>query len=421
MKKRISLRDILFALIICVAFCGPGALYVGTNKLDLQVPEWLTMNDARYLQGYWDNVNVKQHVSVDGFTSGKLQKAFEDFMSENIPAKGEALLTNAALQRSAIVASNALFGWPCYPSFYNSDIGVDVAQARLFEIPTQVTSSTQTAVERTAQSMTEFADRHPELRTFVYLGTDAAHLADSVAAPLMSSPETYPKLREAFLANKGEALTWIDGEVTYNDYLTDWYKTDHHWNTRGAFEGYTRIATALGFGNELLSPTDIITLDQPRFYGAMARLGLDGDYYDNIVDYKFDSFPHYAVAINGEEVEESELFETDLDAVAWDQNRYANRYVEYFHDDYREITLTNPESTSEDVLLIVGDSYTNCIERFLAAHYKTTYVFDPRKDSSTLDAYLASHTDVSDVVFLMRNANMFYKTTTNTLLPQNVE
>lgn len=418
MKKRISPRDILFACIACVALCAPAAFYVSTNKCELQLPAWLTMDDARYLQAYWSTTDVKQHATLDGFTSKEFQGAFEDFLSENIPAKGAALLSNAALQRSAIAASNALFDWPCYPSFYSSDIGVDTEAGRLFEIPSHETKAADQAIERTAQAMTAFAERHPELQTFVFLGTDAAHVADGVAAPLMSNPETYPVIRELFLANKGDALTWIDGEVSYEDYLKEWYKTDHHWNTAGAFEGYRRIATALGFGDSLLVPTETIRIEQPRFYGALARLGLDGDYSDTIIDYKFDAFPEYAVAINQKEVEESELFATDMDVIAWDSNQFANRYSEYFHVDYANIAITNPDTSSRAELLIVGDSYTNCMERFLAAHYKTTYVFDARKTSTTLDEFLVGHENVTDVVFLMRNANMFYKTTTATLQPQ---
>lgn len=417
MKKHISPRDCIFACILCAALCAPGALYVCTHKLELQLPAWLTAADARYLQASWGNVDVIQYASLEGFTSKKFQGAFEDFLGENTPAKGIALLSNAALQRAAIATSNTLFGWPCYPTFYGSDIGVDVEAERLFEVPSYETASANRAIEHTAQAMTAFAERHPDVKTFVYLGTDAAHVADGVAAPLMSHPETYPIICDTFLACKGDALTWIDGEVSYEDYLSWWYKTDHHWNTAGAFEGYRRIATALGYGDNLLVPTDVVEQEQPRFYGALARLGLDSDYYDTIIDYKFDTFPEYGVAINQKEVEESELFETDVDAIAWDSNQYANRYSEYFHDDYANITITNSDSSSHDALLIVGDSYTNCMERFLAAHYKTTYVFDARKTSTTLDEFLLDHEDVTDVVFLMRNANMFYKTTTAALQP----
>lgn len=415
MKKRISPRDIIFSVVLCGALCFPGALYVATHKMDAKVPGWLTMTTARYLQGYWDNVNVKKYVSGGGFLSGDLQNAFEDFLSENIPAKGVALLTNAAVQRSAIEASNVLFNWPCYPSFYSSTIGVDALHDRLFELPTNATDYAKQAIGKRAQAMTTFAERHADLRTFVYIAPDAGKVDDGPAVPLMSNPETYSWICEEFLSNKGDALLWIDGQVSEEDILKWWYKTDHHWNTLGAFDAYIRIAKALGFGEELLEPSGAQTIEQPRFYGASARVGLDGDYYDEVTELLFDSFPEYAVAIDGKEVAESELFETDLDAITWQSNQFANRYTELYHTDFATIEITNPASDSNKGLLIVGDSYTNCMERFLAAHYKTTYVFDPRNTSTTLDEFLAEHEDISDIVFLMRRANMFNVATLNAM------
>ena len=56
--------------------------------------------------------------------------------------------------------------------------------------------------------------------------------------------------------------------------------------------------------------------------------------------------------------------------------------------------------------MIVGDSYSNAMERFLAAHYATTYVLDPRHLDETADEFLASHQKVTDAVFIMRSSNL---------------
>lgn len=64
---------------------------------------------------------------------------------------------------------------------------------------------------------------------------------------------------------------------------------------------------------------------------------------------------------------------------------------------------------------IVGDSYTNCMERFLAANFATTYVLDPRNDERAIDEFLAEHPDVDNVLFLMRSTNFFSETTRKAL------
>ncbi len=63
-------------------------------------------------------------------------------MGNCIPMKAMALLANAALQRSAIEASNALFGWECYPAFYGSSIAEMPSRHRLLEIAEKATGDT---------------------------------------------------------------------------------------------------------------------------------------------------------------------------------------------------------------------------------------------------------------------------------------
>ena len=63
-------------------------------------------------------------------------------MGNCIPMKATALLANAALQRSAIETSNALFGWECYPAFYGSSIAEMPSRHRLLEIAEKATGDT---------------------------------------------------------------------------------------------------------------------------------------------------------------------------------------------------------------------------------------------------------------------------------------
>ena len=55
------------------------------------------------------------------------------------------------------------------------------------------------------------------------------------------------------------------------------------------------------------------------------------------------------------------------------------------------------------------------MERWLAAHYRTTYALDPRHASVTVGDFLEKHDGVTDVVFIMREANLLYETTEEAL------
>ena len=47
-------------------------------------------------------------------------------------------------------------------------------------------------------------------------------------------------------------------------------------------------------------------------------------------------------------------------------------------------------------------------------------MLDPRHDDETIDAFLAQHQDVSDVLFVMRSPNMLAQTTEHALEPEDM-
>lgn len=404
-------RSILFALVVCALLCSPAALWALERSNRIDIPSWLSTEDAAYLSGGRTNADVAAVASTQGFLSGKLQQALEDEIGNYIPAKATALLTNAKLQYGAISASNLFFNWKCLPTFYGSTLAAVPSEHRLVDLAQVATDDLLASAEATAASLSNFCEQHPDINLTVYLGPDSQNVDGSPTGSLMSNPLSYDDIEDIMEKQQG-TFKWVSGAVSYDEFLQNWYNTDHHWNIRGAFQAYQRIATALGFGDKLLVPTSELVFDEPIFLGSFARRGLNADYSDAIIDYVFEEFPDFSVKINGEKAPARSLaHEKDYREDTWNENAYANRYAEYFHTDYASITLTNKDEDAAGELLIVGDSYSNCMERFLASHYKKTYVLDPRHTSRTLDSFLASHENVKDVVFIMRSTNLLSQAT----------
>lgn len=377
------------------------------------LPSWLTAEDSVYLSGGVKDPDVRGALSVEGFATGELQQAIEDEVRNYVPMKATALLVNAGLQRDAIAASNLLFGWPVYPSYYGSSLVDAPDDGRLLEMAEKATDDKVASCKSIAEAYEAFAARHPDLKTYLYFAPDSLNAAGNPTSGLISNALTYDDMRQVFT---GEDLsyTWIDGGVTYEDFKDAWYKTDHHWMTKGAYEAYLRIADALGLG-DIIEPLDEKTCDAPEFYGSLSRRSLDDSYKDKIDDLECD-FPEFSISINGEQRSLEDVVHANAyESGEWIRNRFANRYAEYFHTDFGLIQFDNPTPTVDKSLLIVGDSYTNCMERFLASNYATTYVFDCRYDERTLDEFLVSHPDVDDVVFVMRSTNFLSDTTRKAL------
>ena len=158
MRNKLSVRNVLFPVVMCLLLCGPGLLFVA-GRMDASLPSWLTAEDATYLSGGIKYPDVVGELSLEGFASGDLQQAIEDEVGNYIPAKGAALLLNAGLQHEAICASNVLFGWDCLPAFYGSSLVVtSTGGGRLLETAEKATPQ----ILENCSSMADLYDQFAE-------------------------------------------------------------------------------------------------------------------------------------------------------------------------------------------------------------------------------------------------------------------
>lgn len=237
-------RSLLFSVLVCLVLCGPAALYLA-ERAGAAVPLWLTTEDANYLSGSEESANVAAVATLEGFETKAFQAAVETEVSAHVPAKASALLATAAWQRGAITASNVLFGWECYPTFYDSGI-VDIpSESRLAEIAKKADEDITACARRVAAGMDALGREFPDRRFFVYLSPDTLNVSGTPTEGLVSNPLTYEGIQALFEEQDG-AFQMIDGDVGYGDFKGQWFSTDHHWNNAGAYAAYCRIASALG-------------------------------------------------------------------------------------------------------------------------------------------------------------------------------
>ena len=399
-----KLRNLFFVGALCLLFAAPTLLFVASRG-GVVLPSWLTAEDAMYLSGGVTEADVRGTASLEGFAKGEFQQAVEAKVGNYIPAKAAALLGHAAFQRSFIDTSNRIFCYDCVPTYFGSSV-VDIPMAgRLMEKTRKAATRLIRATTDAADTFGAFADRHSDQRVFIYLASDSLTVEDSPVALQTTQAMTYGDYRAIF-EERGASYIWIDGDISFAEFDEGWFRTDHHWNIKGAFHGYETIARSLGFGESLLDASDVIAHESPLFQGTFARRGLDTAYSDQVLDYEM-ALPPFKVKV-GEKEEALDILARSnaYKRGEWDDNAFASRYGEYFHGDYGLMTIENPSASSEDDLLIVADSYSNCMERFLAVHYRTTYVLDPRHMEESIDAFLTDHPDVKDVLVLMTSGDL---------------
>lgn len=161
----------------------------------------------------------------------------------------------------------------------------------------------------------------------------------------------------------------------FEDYKQYFYQTDHHWNYRGSYLGYSLCMKMLeGQDVQLLEPVGIHTY--PSIYnGSLARDNLLRCATEQFTVYEFD-IPPYRTFVDDEETEYGyrSLYVSDDD---FPHKVYSNHYGMYYGDDHAKVVydFDNPDAES---ILILATSWSNAINELIASHYNETHVLDFR-------------------------------------------
>lgn len=402
-QRRLSTAFLaLFLAVICsVGTAKALSLSGATDKL----PEWLGLGKQEsLLEGR--SYHGLPTLNGDTVLDGSFQLSFESFLSDAVPARDDLLLANAALQRKAIEASNALFRFPAYPTFYGSDFAYVPEADAVICLHDVATSPDALALPKFAEAVNGFAanlsETHPDARVAL-CNPEAVWLSErDPLYPLTAGGLDHRFVQENLLDRLSPEVTVIDAGLDEDSsFSQDYFRTDHHWNIFGAYKGYLKAMEVLLPEADPVQVQGTVTYDEVPFFGSRSRAALmETQTPDHIADILYDESP-LEVRFDGEPQEMEALRHRQLyEAGSYSAERYENRYGEYFHDDPQLIEIDNPEADTDRTLVIVADSYTNCVERLFAEHYAKVYAMDLRKGEQTLSERLEG-IDADDVLFLM--------------------
>lgn len=380
--------------------CSFGASWC-VDKLGLPAREALGLDRNRsYLEG--KTYAGFPELSPSSFADAEFQDGIEDYIADRFPLRDGVLLANAAWQRALIAGAASVAGYGVYPTFYGSDYVYDAGRDEVVQILDEASAAQERTYERAAGAYRSFAERHPELSCYFY---EVDRMSSSTRNPtheLMGPTVDTEFLDEHFFDLLGERVTRIDGSYADTDALAAaFFRTDHHWNGPAAYDAYEKILSVMMPGAAPAEVSSLARWDDVAFYGSTARSGLClTDEPDHIVDPLVDT-TGYEVTAGGKKGGPGTLdHSAEYAAGEVGADLFTNRYAEYFHGDFGLLRVVNPRAQSARRLLIVGDSFDNCVDRYFAANYGTVYVYDPRHASLTVEELLARY-EVDDVLFLM--------------------
>ena len=260
-------------------------------------------------------------------------------------------------------------------------------------------------IEETAAAVRGFAGRHGEVPVTVLVAPNAANILSEklpAFAPVRDQNPDMDQLYEALLSDgSGGNISTVDLRETFRAEKEGrqlYYRTDHHWTTRGAYLAFQACGAALGIdpsgmGIERYALTH-------EFCGSMiSKSGFPAEAPDTIETFIPFSDVSYVVAYTEEGEKASSVYRPE--------NLEKNdKYTVFFGGNYPQIDIRTTSSRREQ-LLVIKDSYANCFVPFLIPYYSGITMIDPRYYNGDIDA-LMKEKGIDRVLFLF-NANTFFQ------------
>lgn len=181
-------------------------------------------------------------------------------------------------------------------------------------------------------------------------------------------PAAYPKEKEILLWNN-----FFDGanNLKLNTpnlqkplcEQNNYYRTDHHYNTYGAYQTYALLGKELGFVPKEKDFFDIQNVTDQFCGTAMRSSGFYLTPKDTIKLFRYDSDNSYSITADGKKI-------SLYDFSALDKT---DKYAVFLGGNHARVDIIGGGKQREK-LLIIRDSFADSIAPFLALHYDLTLI-----------------------------------------------
>lgn len=205
----------------------------------------------------------------------------------------------------------------------------------------------------------------------------------------------------AVYAAAGENVCTIPVEDIYSGRPELYYNTDHHWTSRGAYDGYVAYAQAVGREYRTAENFDVTAVG-----------GFQGSTYSRSALWL--TPPESIELWQGS----SQLIVTNAETEGihpgifyLERLEEADKYTVFLDGNHSTVRIQNPEK--EGKLLVIRDSYSNCLGGFLAESYGEVVLIDLRYYRQAVSA-LAEQEAFDDILVCYSCAN--FLTDTNLIL-----
>ena len=224
--------------------------------------------------------------------------------------------------------------------------------------------------------------------------------------------EEIEELSEKIVLDLTDVLSAHQDEYIY-------YRTDHHWTTRGAYYAAAAYLELCGMEAAPLDSYESETATE-TFYGTTYNKLHTNTTADTITLYHSEDLEHLTVNQNdGELVSDSLYFydnltdytDEELLEMVEDDEEINDKYSVFLNGNTQKIVIETGAGTGR-TLLLLKDSFANSFVPFLCGSYDTIILYDDRYEGDNdIETILADYGDQITDVLVLYNVEKFMENT----------
>lgn len=248
-------------------------------------------------------------------------------------------------------------------------------------------------------TLNSFSKSLPQVNKFLMIVPTSAEILKS------KLPAYAPSDDELIYINKMKKS--IDKDVKFVDVVSSlneknkeyiFYRTDHHWTTKGAYYAYKNLAETMNY-TPLDEPNFDIKKVTDEFYGSLySKSG-----YKHV---KPDSIELYLPKVeNDSVVEYADNNKIENSLYNMENLKKKDKYTVFLNGNHSLVKITT-NNNSNNKLLLIRDSFANSIAPFLTLHYSEIYLVDLRYYNDDL-VELVKKNEIKDVLILYNVSTFF--------------
>ncbi len=368
-KKQRSLQ------IMALLFAGVLAIICVTN---------LITKDKKYSEKENRMLEQKPELTWSGIEGGSYMERYETYKSDQFAGRDfwVTLKTNLELLMGKRESNGVFKGKKSY-------LLEDIAQPNEEQMADNL------------NAIKTFGDTYKEVPIYMMLVPNAANIL-SDKLPGLAVTENQSKEFEEIKEALGSGIQWVDVQKALKKHKDEeiYYHTDHHWTTLGAYYGYQELADTMKLDTSKapkLKPYAVAN----DFNGTLSAVsGYESGYKEPIYIYAAEkSEEEIPVVVNY-------VDEKKKTATLYDSTKLTgkDKYAVFLGGNYSMIDIRTT-SESKDRLLLIKDSYANCMIPFLTPYYREIIVIDPRYYYGDIHKIMKEN-KITSVLFLY-NGNTF--------------